>query len=126
MNNYITLDENYIPNAISGNTPIRFIQGDTYCYKLECPSEIGNIISSLQFICNKLNLSQEFDKSEDDDTGITTFTLSLTDTSSFPVCITTYDVIANILSGNDTIVATQTGIPLQVAKRQNPIQEENE
>ena len=117
MNSYIDLDVNDTPlyNGLTGNRPICFIAGDTYTYIVQFEdSNLAGLIQKLVFSCNYFDIEQEFAKQDD------TFTMTFVTENMTPIN-TTYDVIAYIKDGSNEIIATETGIPFRVIKRENPV-----
>ena len=124
MNNYITLDEDdsVLINGLTGNRPIRFIQGDTYTYIINFEdTSIADIVTKLLFVCNYFNVEVEFGKETLDD-GTINFFVDLDTMNSIPIT-TSYDVVAYIKDGDKEIIATQTDIPFIVIERENKLKE---
>lgn len=124
MNNYITLeqDDSVLINGLTGNRPIRFIQGDTYTYIINFEDAgIANIITKLLFVCNYFNIEVEFGKETLED-GTINFFVDLDTMNSIPIT-TSYDVVAYIKDGDKEIIATQTDIPFIVVERENKLKE---
>ena len=116
MNPYIE-QETPLTNKMTGNKTISFVQGDTYTYTINITNtELLPYIDKLIFSCNFFNIEKEFIKNQDG-----SYSITLDDTASYTPVNTTYDVI---LMTTNNIVVTQTGVPLIVKLRQNPVKKE--
>lgn len=127
MNNYITLDEDdsVLLNGLTGNRPIRFIQGDTYTYIINFEDAgLANLVNKLVFVCNYFNIEVEFAKKTLND-GTIQFYVDLDTEKAVPIT-TSYDVVAYIQNGEDEIIATQTDIPFIVVERENKLKEKDD
>lgn len=125
MNNLIDLEEDtsVLINGLTGNRPIRFIQGDTYTYIITFEDNaLAANINNLLFVCNYFGIEIEFGRETLPD-GTVNFFVDLNTENAVPIT-TSYDVVAYIQNGNDEIIATQTDIPFIVVKRENKLTEE--
>ena len=127
MNNYIELEQNddILVNGLTGNRPIRFIQGDTYTYIINFEnSQLADLVNKLVFVCNYFNIEVEFAKQTLED-GIVNFYVDLNTEDAVPIT-TSYDVVAYIQDNDKEIIATQTDIPFIVVERENKLKEIND
>ena len=127
MNNYIELEQNddILVNGLTGNRPIRFIQGDTYTYIINFEnSQLADLVNKLVFVCNYFNIEVQFAKQTLED-GTINFYVDLNTEDAVPIT-TSYDVVAYIQDGDKQIIATQTDIPFIVVERENKLKEIND
>lgn len=98
-----------------GGIPFIIVQGATKKTRFKFDEPINQLITNAYFSCSKLNLTYELQKNE---YGEYEFTIDEETSKNLQAISTTYDISVRI---NEKIVAIQTGIPLIVKKRQNPL-----
>lgn len=98
-----------------GNTPIEMVQGATTSIRRKFSTEETLLIDKVFLTCKALCLCVELDKMEN---GEFVFTITDELSSTFQPTIATYDLTVKYLDGSTAI---QTGVPLKVVKRQNPL-----
>ena len=117
----IDMDDKFVHNALTGNKPISFVQGDTYHYVISFQqNSLAENISHLVFSCNKYNIEEDFTHTIEED-GTHVFTIELNDTENYAVGNTTYDVVAFVEDNLETYIFSESGIPFSVKKRMNPL-----
>lgn len=101
--------------GLTGNKEIQHIVGDTFVYSLDLFDGAGKPLGATRvvFTCASLGLEREFER---DSTGRWIVTYSAEETELWKSRRTTYDVTVYI----DDVVISQTGIPLQIIKKNNP------
>lgn len=99
---------------IKGNSPIIFIQGDTFVYQVSFPEKSFETIDKVVFSCDALDIEQEMVKDSENEKFIYTFLSSIT--ALWVPLQTTFDIIVDFTDGAQE---TQTGIPLIIKKRFN-------
>lgn len=103
-----------------GNKPIKVIKGDTYPYIIKFKNkDIAYTIKEIWFTSNALNIREKFIYHEDD--NIYEYIIDSQKTLNVkPSCYYTYDVT---IIFNDESVLSETGIPLIVVDKKNPLEE---
>ena len=99
---------------IKGNTPIIFIQGDTFVYQVAFSDRPFETIDKVVFSCDALSLEQEMIKDTENKKFVYAFLAEITDL--WIPLQTTFDIIVYYVDGP---IETQTGIPLIIKKRYN-------
>ena len=99
---------------IKGNSPIIFIQGDTFVYQVSFKDKSFESIDKVVFSCDALGIEQEMVKDTETQKFIYTFLSEIT--GLWKPLQTTFDIIVNYTDGAQD---TQTGIPLIIKKRFN-------
>lgn len=110
-------------NAIAGNLPIEFTQGDTYTYRVAFgDSELVRFLSKMVFTCKYYGIEKEFERTTDE-SGNVFFSVRLEDTESMCPMITSYDVTVYFTDGTVENVLSETGIRFTVREKKNPVSE---
>ena len=99
---------------IKGNSPIIFIQGDTFVYQVSFADKPFETIDKVVFSCDALDIEQEMVKDSENEKFIYTFLSAVT--ALWVPLQTTFDIIVDYTDGAQE---TQTGIPLIIKKRFN-------
>ena len=99
---------------IKGNSPIIFIQGDTFVYQISIADKSFESIDKVVFSCDALSMEQEMIKDSENEQFIYTFLSEIT--SLWVPLQTTFDIVVYYTDG---AVESQTGIPLIIKKRFN-------
>lgn len=99
---------------IKGNTPIVFIQGDTFVYQVAFSDRPFETIDKVVFSCDALSINQEMVKDEENKKFVYAFFAE--HTAQLLPLQTTFDIIVHYVDGP---IESQTGIPLIIKKRQN-------
>lgn len=101
---------------VLGNEKIELIQGDDYIYDICLTNEDYSDVDKITFTCKALDINAQM--IGDPDTKRFTYTISKTLTAQFIPLETTYDITIDF---TDSTRESQTGIPLIIYRKQNPI-----
>lgn len=110
-----------VVNGLRGNREIEFVQGDTYEYRLAFADEsVGGAVQRVVLTSEKFGVQKEFEKDEGDGSWVCRFESG--ETGVMCAGSGTYDVTAWIDDGGENlIVASETGVKIEVKKKKNPV-----
>lgn len=103
---------------IKGNSPVVFIQGDTYIYEVTFKDRDFSEVNKVVFSCIALSINKQMHRDTDNEKFVYTFTS--TETAKWIPLETTFDIKVFFTDGT---IESETGIPLVIVKRMNEMPE---
>ena len=100
-----------------GNQPIQIIQGDTKDYKIKFENDINDLIDRIVITSENLNIEENlvFDVRE----KFWAYKFKSNETNIAPSDFYSYDITVFFKDGD---VTSETGIPLKIIDKKNPVE----
>lgn len=102
---------------LTGNKPIAIIQGDTKDYKIQFTNDINDLIEYIIFTSKLLNIEEKMQYNATEKYWVYSFASGVTDVA--PSDFYSYDITIYFKDGD---ITSETGIPLKIIDKQNPVE----